>query len=212
MYVQFGKRVLDVSIALWFTVLLSPLFALLSLLIKLTLGPPVFFRQRRAGLHGQPFTLLKFRTMLDLYDAQGRPLADEDRLTRFGQFLRKLSLDELPTLVNVLKGDMSLLGPRPLLLRYVDRYSASQRRRLEVKPGVTGWAQVHGRNALSWDEKFELDVWYVENQSLWLDMKILALTILKVVKREGISQPGHATMEEFWGSTREKARECVKQG
>jgi len=159
----------------------------------------VLFRQQRPGLHGQPFTLYKFRTMTDARDAQGNLLPDAQRLMPLGRFLRSTSLDELPELFNVFKGDMSLVGPRPLLMRYLDRYTPEQMRRHEVKPGITGWAQVNGRNAVTWEQKFALDVWYVSNVSLWLDMKIIALTVWKVFKREGISQPGHATAQEFTG-------------
>jgi sugar transferase EpsL len=157
------------------------------------------FRQRRPGLHGQIFTIIKFRTMTDVRDAQGNLLSDAERLTRFGRFLRSTSLDELPELWNVLRGDMSLVGPRPLLMQYLPRYTPEQARRHEVRPGVTGWAQVNGRNALSWEQKFALDVWYVDHVSLRLDAKIIALTVWKILQREGISQPGQATMEEFQG-------------
>jgi sugar transferase EpsL len=179
---------------------LAPVLALVALLVRLKLGAPLLFRQQRPGLHGKPFTLYKFRTMTDARDAQGRRLPDAERLTPFGRFLRSTSLDELPELFNVLKGEMSLVGPRPLLMRYLDRYTPEQARRHAVKPGITGWAQVNGRNALTWEEKFALDVWYVDHQSLWLDVKILAMTVWQVLKREGISQPGHATMEEFRGT------------
>lgn len=161
------------------------------------MGTPVLFRQKRPGLNGKPFELLKFRTMRDERDENGGLLPDEKRLNGFGLFLRSSSLDELPELLNVLKGDMSLVGPRPLLMQYLERYTPEQARRHEVKPGITGWAQVNGRNALSWEEKFKLDVWYVDNMSLWFDIKIILLTIWKIIKREGISQPGHATAEEF---------------
>ncbi len=158
------------------------------------------FRQQRPGLHGRPFLLLKFRTMTDARDASGTLLPDAARLTAFGRFLRAASLDELPELLNVLKGDMSLVGPRPLLMQYLGRYTPEQARRHEVRPGITGWAQVNGRNAISWEEKFRLDVWYVDHQSLWLDIRIIAMTIGKILKREGISHPGQATMEEFTGA------------
>jgi len=161
------------------------------------MGTPVLFRQRRPGLHGKPFICYKFRTMTDSRDSDGSLLPDSERLTGFGRFLRKTSLDELPELFNVLKGDMSLVDPRPLLMQYLDRYTPEQARRHEVKPGITGWAQVNGRNALTWEEKFKLDVWYVNNRSLWLDLKIIAMTIWKILIREGINQPGQATMEEF---------------
>lgn len=177
----------------------SPILAVVALLVRLKLGAPILFRQQRPGLHGKPFMLYKFRTMTDARDADGHLLPDAERLTNFGRFLRRTSLDELPELFNVLKGDMSLVGPRPLLMQYLDRYTPEQMRRHEVKPGITGWAQVNGRNALSWEEKFALDVWYVDHLSLWLDLKIILLTIWKVLRREGISQDGHATMEEFLG-------------
>ena len=194
------KRLLDITFASLGLMVLTPLLAALTLLIRLTLGAPVFFRQRRPGLHGKPFTLYKFRTMTDERDEQGNLLPDEQRLTRLGRFLRSTSLDELPELWNVIKGDMSLVGPRPLLMEYLDRYTLEQARRHEVKPGITGWAQVNGRNALSWEEKFKLDVWYVDNQSFWLDIKILLLTVCQLIKRQGINQPGHVTMEKFMGS------------
>jgi len=161
------------------------------------------FRQKRPGLGGKPFTMYKFRTMTDARGHDGALLPDAARLTRFGQFLRAASLDELPELLNVLKGDMSLVGPRPLLMKYLERYSPKQARRHEVRPGITGWAQVNGRNAITWEEKFNLDVWYVDNQSFWLDIKIIFLTIFKIFKREGINQQGQATMEEFKGLSRE---------
>lgn len=161
----------------------------------------MLFRQMRPGLHGEPFTLYKFRTMTDARDADGNLLPDAQRLTRFGRFLRSTSLDELPELWNVLKGDMSLVGPRPLLMQYLERYTPEQKRRHEVRPGITGWAQVNGRNAITWEEKFALDVWYVDNQSLWLDLRILMLTVWKVLRREAISQAGNATMTEFMGTS-----------
>jgi lipopolysaccharide/colanic/teichoic acid biosynthesis glycosyltransferase len=191
---------LDLLLALSAVIILAPLFAMLALLIRWGMGRPVVFRQVRPGLHGKPFGLLKFGTMTEERDYQGNLLPDEKRLTRLGRFLRATSLDELPELFNVVKGEMSLVGPRPLLMQYLDRYSPDQARRHEVKPGITGWAQVNGRNAITWEEKFRLDVWYVDHMSLWLDLKIIAMTMWKIVKREGISQPGHATMEEFKGS------------
>lgn len=193
------KRVLDLVGASIGLLLLSPLMAFIALLIRFTMGPPILFRQVRPGLHGKPFVMYKFRTMLDLRDEQGNLLPDEKRLTPLGRFLRSTSLDELPELFNVLKGDMSLVGPRPLLMEYLDRYTPEQFRRHEVKPGITGWAQVNGRNALTWEEKFKLDVWYVDHWSLWLDLKILGLTLIKVLRREGISHGRHATMPEFRG-------------
>lgn len=194
------KRVFDFLGSAAGLLLLSPVIISLCLLIRMNHGTPVTFRQIRPGKDGKPFRMIKFRTMTDERDADGELLPDRERLTAFGQFLRSTSLDELPELWNVLKGDMSLVGPRPLLMEYLPLYSERQARRHEVHPGVTGWAQINGRNALSWEEKFELDVWYVENQTLWLDIKILFLTVWKVVKRDGISQDGEATMSRFTGS------------
>jgi sugar transferase EpsL len=199
-YAKVGKRVLDLVLVIPASVLLCPAILLITILIRINLGSPVFFRQERAGLNGRYFTLYKFRTMADARDADGRLLPDADRLHPFGAKLRKWSLDELPTFINVLLGDMSLVGPRPLLTRYLARYTPEQNRRHEVRPGVTGWAQVNGRNQLSWEEKFTLDVWYVDHLSLILDVKILFLTVYKTLKHEGISQDDHATMEEFLGS------------
>jgi sugar transferase EpsL len=199
MYRRFGKRLLDVTLASAALLLLLPFIGLLALLVRSRLGTPVLFRQRRPGLNGRIFTIYKFRTMTDASDEQGQLLPDAERLTSFGRFLRSSSLDELPELWNVLRGEMSLVGPRPLLIPYLSRYTPQQARRHEVRPGITGWAQVNGRNALSWEEKFALDVWYVEHVSLRLDVKIVALTVQKIVQREGISQPGQATMEEFQG-------------
>ena len=200
MYSASGKRLFDLAFTIPGLILLSPLLAMLALLVRLKLGSPVLFRQRRPGWQGNPFTLLKFRTMTDAGDEQGNLLPDTDRLTAFGRLLRSTSLDELPELLNVLKGEMSLVGPRPLLMQYLERYSPEQMRRHEVRPGITGWAQVNGRNAITWEQKFALDVWYVDHLSLWLDLRIIALTLWKLLTREGISQPGHATMEEFRGS------------
>ena len=197
---EFRKRLFDLILVIPSLLLLSPLLAVLAILIRIKHRSPVLFHQQRPGLNGQPFMLHKFRTMRDARDAQGNLLPDERRLTRFGCFLRSTSLDELPELFNIIKGDMSLVGPRPLLMAYLDRYTPEQARRHEVKPGVTGWAQINGRNAISWEEKFKFDIWYVEHYSLWLDLKIIAMTIWKTIKREGISQAGHATMEEFRGS------------
>jgi len=171
-----------------------------ALAVRLKLGKPILFRQPRAGFHGCQFELLKFRTMTNARDPQGRLLPDEQRLTPFGRLLRSTSLDELPQLFNVLRGDMSLVGPRPLLMEYLPRYTPEQARRHEVRPGITGWAQVNGRNVLSWEEKFRMDVWYVDNRSIWLDLKILWLTLRSVLARRGISAPGEATMPEFMGS------------
>lgn len=193
------KRLLDILGAGLGLIMLSPVLAVVAFLIWRQMGAPVLFRQTRPGLYGKPFEMVKFRTMRDAVDAQGHPLPDSERLTRLGRFLRASSLDELPELWNVLKGEMSLVGPRPLLMEYLPLYSPEQARRHEVRPGVTGWAQVNGRNAISWDQKFALDVWYVDNQSLWLDLKIIGLTLRKVFKREGISAAGEATMPKFTG-------------
>ncbi len=195
------KRLFDITAALAALLLLClPLLAL-TLLVRRKLGRPAFFRQVRPGLHGKPFLMVKFRTMTDARGPDGALLPDADRLTPFGRFLRATSLDELPELWNVLKGDMSLVGPRPLLMEYLPLYSPEQARRHAVRPGVTGWAQVNGRNTLSWDDKFKLDVWYVDHRSLWLDLKILWLTVRKVLVREGISAAGEATMGKFTGSS-----------
>lgn len=202
-YYAFGKRLFDITLALAALIVLAPLLLIVTVLVLVKFGStgnPVLFTQIRPGLRGWPFSILKFRTMTDARDSQGNLLPDAERLTAFGRFLRSTSLDELPEFINVLKGDMSLVGPRPLLMEYLDRYTPEQARRHEVRPGITGWAQVNGRNALSWEDKFKLDVWYVDNQSLWLDVKILFLTLWKTVKREDISQEGQATMEEFLGS------------
>ncbi len=193
------KRLFDLVLASLAAVVLLPVIAVLIPLVRAKLGSPVFFRQVRPGLGGRPFEMIKFRTMTNAKDAAGNLKPDAERLTPFGRFLRSTSLDELPELWNVLKGEMSLVGPRPLLMEYLPLYSITQMRRHEVKPGVTGWAQVNGRNALTWDEKFALDVWYVDNRSLWLDMKVLLLTIKKVLVRDGISASGEATMPKFTG-------------
>ena len=194
------KRLLDIIVASLALLLLAPLMAIVALLIRRQLGTPVLFRQTRPGLNGSPFQMIKFRSMRDATDARGNPLPDEERMTRLGSVLRATSLDELPELWNVLKGEMSLVGPRPLLMEYLPLYSTEQYRRHAVRPGVTGWAQVNGRNALSWEDKFKLDVWYVENQSLWLDIKILLMTVKQVLVRDGISAEGQATMERFDGN------------
>ena len=194
------KRLFDIVAGGLGLLLLAPVLALVALLICRKLGAPVFFRQTRPGLNGKPFEMIKFRTMLDATDKHGNPLPDEQRMTPFGSFLRATSLDELPELWNVLKGDMSLVGPRPLLMEYLPLYSKEQFRRHEVRPGVTGWAQVNGRNAISWEDKFKLDVWYVDNQSFWLDLKILFLTVKKVLVRDGISGEGEVTMSKFTGT------------
>lgn len=194
------KRIVDILGAGLGLLLLSPVLAIVAYKIRRDMGSPVLFRQTRPGLHGKPFQMVKFRTMRNATDAEGKPLPDAKRLTKLGQFLRSSSLDELPELWNVLKGEMSLVGPRPLLMEYMPLYSVEQARRHEVRPGVSGWAQVNGRNAISWDEKFALDVWYVDNRSLWLDLKIIWLTIRKVIKRDGISAAGEATMPKFTGN------------
>ncbi len=195
-----AKRLFDLLLTLPALLLLSPLMGGLAVLVWAFHGRPILFRQVRPGYRGRPFTLYKFRTMTDARDAAGRLLPDAQRLTRFGRFLRATSLDELPELFNVLRGEMSLVGPRPLLMQYLERYTPEQARRHEVYPGITGWAQVNGRNALTWEDKFRLDVWYVDHWSLALDVKILFITLWKVLRREGISQPGHATAEEFMGT------------
>jgi sugar transferase EpsL len=200
MYVTFLKRLVDFAMVVLSLVMLCPLLLLLAAIVRIKLGAPALFRQRRAGLHGEPFVIYKLRTMVDARDSQGNLLPDAERLTSFGHFLRSTSLDELPELFNVLRGEMSLVGPRPLLTQYLDRYTPGQMRRHEVRPGITGWAQVNGRNAVSWEERFALDVWYVDNICFGLDVKTMALTIWKILKREGISQPGQATMGEFMGT------------
>ncbi|MGH7575028.1 MAG: sugar transferase [Longimicrobiales bacterium] len=197
-----SKRILDVVISVIAMALLAPVLAVIGLAVRIRLGTPILFRQERPGLHGRPFRMYKFRTMLDSQDSEGAPLADAARLTRLGRFLRSASLDELPELWSVLRGDMTLVGPRPLLTEYLDRYTPEQARRHEVKPGITGWAQVNGRNALTWEEKFRLDVWYIDNRSLQLDIRILLLTLARVFRRVGISHQGQATMERFRGTAR----------
>lgn len=194
------KRAFDVAVAIFAGLLLLPLIAVIAALVAVNLGSPVLFRQLRPGRYGLPFTIIKFRTMRDAIDLEGNPQPDADRLTPLGRLLRSSSLDELPGLWNVLKGDMSLVGPRPLLMEYLPLYSAEQARRHEVRPGITGWAQINGRNALDWDEKFALDVWYVENRSMKLDLRILLRTIAKVLKQDGISAEGEATMSKFSGN------------
>jgi lipopolysaccharide/colanic/teichoic acid biosynthesis glycosyltransferase len=197
------KRFFDFMISLFALLLLWPVILAVALLVRLFLGKPVFFRQQRPGLNGQPLEIIKFRTMREAVDTSSKLLPDAERLTAFGRFLRASSLDELPELWNVLKGDMSLVGPRPLLMQYLSRYTPEQARRHEVRPGLTGWAQVNGRNALTWEERFKLDVWYVDHRSFLLDLKIIFMTIWKILKREGINQPGQATMEEFRGYSNE---------
>ena len=196
------KRFTDIVASVCARILLAPVMAIVAWQIRRKLGSPVLFKQVRPGRGGIPFEMVKFRTMRDAFDAQGKPLADSERMTPFGSFLRASSLDELPELWNVLKGDMSLVGPRPLLMEYLPLYSPEQNRRHELRPGVTGWAQVNGRNALGWDEKFKLDVWYVEHQSFWLDLKIILMTLKKVVVKEGISGDGEVTMSKFTGNKR----------
>ncbi|EPE2208317.1 sugar transferase [Vibrio parahaemolyticus] len=197
------KRLFDFLASLIALILLSPIIALVAWKIRKNLGSPVLFRQTRPGLNGKPFEMVKFRTMKDAVDQQGNPLPDSERMTPFGDKLRNSSLDELPELWNVLKGEMSLVGPRPLLMQYLPLYSKEQARRHEVRPGVTGWAQINGRNAISWEDKFKLDVWYVDNRNLWLDIKILVLTVKKVFVKEGISADGHVTIEPFTGQSKQ---------
>ena len=197
---RFVKRAIDVIASITGLLLLSPVIVILAILVRAKLGSPVLFRQQRPGLEGRPFWLFKFRTMTDQRGAAGNLLPDEQRLPAFGRFLRSTSFDELPELFNVLKGDMSIVGPRPLMMKYLGRYTPEQARRHEAKPGITGWAQINGRNAISWEDRFKLDVWYVDNWSLWLDLKILVKTIVAVFKREGITQQGKATMDEFMGT------------
>ena len=194
------KRLLDIIIASIALILLSPLYAFVAYKVKKNLGSPVLFRQVRPGLHGKPFEMIKFRTMKDAVDEQGNPLPDSERLTPFGQMLRSTSLDEMPELWNVIKGDMSIVGPRPLLMEYLPLYSPKQAKRHDVRPGMTGHAQVNGRNAISWEEKFKLDTWYVENQSIWLDFKIMFKTVHKVLAKDDISAEGEATMTKFTGT------------
>lgn len=194
------KRLFDLTLVFFTSIFLVVPMLLIAVLIRFLLGPPIFFNQTRPGLNGKHFKMIKFRTMTDACDSCGILLSDSERLTPFGQFLRSTSLDELPELWNVLRGDMSLVGPRPLLMEYLPLYTPHQARRHEVRPGITGWAQVNGRNTLSWEEKFDLDVWYVDNQSFWLDIKILWMTVKKVFKREGINAAGEATMSKFTGS------------
>jgi len=195
------KRFLDIIIASIALMLLSPLYALVAYKVKKNLGSPVLFRQVRPGLHGRPFEMIKFRTMKDAIDANGQPLPDSERLTPFGRMLRSSSLDEMPELWNVIKGDMSIVGPRPLLMEYLPLYNEEQAKRHQVRPGMTGYAQVNGRNAISWDEKFKLDTWYVENQSIWLDFKIMLKTVKKVLAKDDISAEGEATMSKFTGNS-----------
>ena len=194
------SRALDVAVSVVVLSILSPLLLTVAIIIRLGMGAPVLFSQARTGFHGKSFQFYKFRTMRNINDANGRGLPDSERLTPLGRLLRSWSVDEIPGFVNVLKGDISLVGPRPLLPKYMSRYTPRQLRRHEVKPGLTGWAQVNGRNAISWEERLALDVWYVDNKSIWLDLKIIAITLLKVLRREGISADGEATMPEFFGT------------
>ncbi len=203
----FVKRVIDVIAAVAGLLLLSPLVFILAVLVRVKLGSPVLFRQQRPGFQGRPFWLFKFRTMTDQRDAERNLLPDEQRLPAFGRFLRSTSLDELPELFNVLKGDMSVVGPRPLMMKYLPRYTPEQARRHEAKPGITGWAQINGRNAISWEDRFKLDVWYVDNWSVWLDLRILVKTIAAVFRREGITQQGRATMDEFMGTPKQPQKD-----
>ena len=198
------KRFFDLLVSVTLIVFFMPLMLLISIFSYIIMGPPVLFRQLRPGLKGKLFTLYKFRSMLDIKDCPNELLEDQSRLTKFGKFLRKTSLDELPQLWNVVKGDMSLVGPRPLLVEYLSLYTAEQNRRHEVRPGITGWAQVNGRNCLNWEDRLRADVWYVNNYSFMLDLRILALTFLKVLKREGVSEEGQATMSKFTGNSDEK--------
>jgi len=197
----FVKRFFDLLLASLALILLSPLMLIVSIFVAVKLGFPILFRQPRPGLHGQIFKIYKFRTMKNATDSLGNILPDDQRLTKFGKLLRATSLDELPELFNVLKGEMSIVGPRPLLVQYLPLYDAEQARRHDVLPGITGWAQINGRNAITWQEKFKLDIWYVDHWTFWLDLKILALSLVKVLKREGISQPGQATAEPFHGNS-----------
>ncbi len=200
MYRRFGKRLLDVGASFFALLVLAPVIVIVAVAVRLALGSPILFRQLRPGQWARPFTLYKFRTMRDAPSADGRELSDEERLTSFGRWLRSTSVDELPELFNVLKGDMSLVGPRPLLIEYLPLYSTEQARRHDVPPGLTGWAQVNGRNAVAWADRFRFDVWYVDHMSLALDLRILLLTARQVFRREGITQAGHATAERFTGT------------
>jgi sugar transferase EpsL len=208
---NFAKRSFDIISSAAGLVVISPLLAVLAVLVRLKLGSPVLFRQQRPGLGGKAFVIYKFRTMTDQRDTAGNLLPDAQRLPAFGRFLRSTSFDELPELLNVLKGDMSIVGPRPLMMKYLGRYSPGQARRHEVKPGITGWAQINGRNAISWEDKFKLDVWYVDNWTLWLDIKIILKSVWMVVAREGITQQGRATMDEFMGARPNDAVERPKK-
>ena len=195
------KRLLDIVISVLALVILFPILLVAVVILAISNGRPIFFRHVRPGKDGKPFELIKFRSMKDTRDKSGNLLPDAERITQFGRFIRKTSIDELPELVNVLRGEMSVVGPRPLLMQYLERYNDEQFRRHQMLPGITGWAQINGRNAISWDQKFKLDLWYVDNWSFWLDIKIILLTVWKVLKGEGISQPGRATMDEFMGNS-----------
>ena len=197
--IPISKRVLDILLTITALLILSPLLLLVAILVEVNFGTPIIFRQQRPGYKGKPFWVYKFRTMTNAHDGEDNLLPDSQRITRLGIFLRSYSLDELPELFNILRGEMSLVGPRPLLMQYLERYSAEQARRHDVLPGMTGWAQINGRNALTWKEKFTLDVWYVDHWSFWLDIKIMLFTVVKVLRREGINQPSQATAEEFMG-------------
>jgi sugar transferase EpsL len=199
LYTQHGKRLFDVLLTAPFLLVCAPVGVLVALCVRCRLGSPVLFCQQRPGLHGRSFTLLKFRTMTEARDEQGHLLPDAERLTSLGRFLRSTSLDELPEFLNVLRGEMSLVGPRPLLMKYLERYTPEQMRRHSVRPGITGWAQVNGRNAITWEHKFALDVWYVDHLTCWLDMKIVGLTVWRILRRDGINEPGQATAQEFMG-------------
>ncbi|MBE3144749.1 MAG: sugar transferase [Planctomycetes bacterium] len=200
MYKQFGKRLFDILFTILALCVLAPIIGVIALFVRVNLGWPVIFSQKRPGLNEKPFTLIKFRTMTAAYDAQGNVYPDAERLTSFGRFLRTMSLDELPELFNVLRSEMSIVGPRPLLIKYLGLYTPEQARRHKIKPGITGWAQINGRNAIAWEGKFKLDVWYVDHISFWLDIKIIALTLWALLKRKDINQPGQVTMEEFLGT------------
>lgn len=206
MYRHWGKRSFDLAMAMLLLILLAPVYGIIAVLVRAKLGAPIHFRQKRPGINGTPFVLRKFRTMIDARNDRNERMFDGDRLTPLGRILRHLSLDELPELINVLVGDMSLVGPRPLLMEYLDLYTYEQARRHEVKPGITGWAQVNGRNAIPWEKKFDLDVWYVDHMSFWLDLKIIGLTVWRILKRDDVNQPGHATMEKFQGTGDKYAR------
>ncbi|WP_368657372.1 sugar transferase [Metabacillus halosaccharovorans] len=194
------KRIFDFGVSIIILILLSPIILSVAMLVRMKLGSPIFFKQQRPGLHAKPFYFYKFRTMTDEEDENGLLLPDEYRLTPFGKFLRRTSLDEFPQLINVIKGDISLVGPRPLLMDYLSLYTTEQAKRHQVRPGITGWAQINGRNSISWEEKFKLDVWYVENRTFLLDLKILFFTVYKVIKSQDINQPGNVTVEKFKGS------------